>query len=1171
MTNNETELDELQPGAQLLNGQYTIESFLNVGGFGITYLAKDSLDRTVVIKECYPTSFCRRVNQEVTVRSRSFEREYGAMLRLFVAEAKQLSRLRHPNIVGVHQVFEENSTAYMAIDYIKGRDVADILDEETTGLSVEDIVAITRKLLDAIRYIHNNDILHRDISPDNILINDKNDPVLIDFGAAREEATRSNRTMTAMRVVKDGYSPQEFYITGSDHTTSSDLYSLAASIYHLIHGEAPIDSQQRLASIAEGQIDPNPPLTGAHEGYPPNFLEAMDKALNVLPKDRIQSADEWLDMLDGRSNTVPSPVSFSTSGLKSRPKSEPVVEPEPALQVAPSPEPRNKLSLAAMAMGGLIVAGAVGGGIYTTISGSNQLEERGKNTQAVLDEQAKTLELQASQLAQAQETARRAAEAAEIEKTARLAAEADAAQEANRVSAELEKRQRELEEAAIVREAELEALRQAAAAAEAEKATLLAEQEAADAERAALLAEQQASEEEKAELMAAQKAAEEEKAKLLAAQETAEAEKSRLLAAQQAADEERARLLAAQQASDEEKAALMAAQEKAAQENAELLAAQKAAEEKSARIAAEMEAKESELRTAAVADADEKQRISEELKAAQAAVQAANEAAETERSARIATEAAAQAERERTAAELKDKEEALERLANAEAEEKARIAAELAEARAQAAEAAKVAEAEKQARIAAEAAALEEKQRIAEELRNKELDLLDATKAEAAKTTKIAAELEAAQAAMAKALQEAQAEKDARLQSQEALEAERERVVAVLKEKEAELLSAAEAEAEEKSRIERELEVARAEAEAANQAADAEKSARLAAQQDAQREQERVTETLRQKEQELLAAQQAEEAEKERIAAELETARLAAQEATEAAERERQARLDNEKTARQEQERVAAELAKKEEELEASAKNLALERARLSAELQASINAQSQPDQLRTIQTAAVAVTTNDAQATLAQIDPATQAILDGLAINRRIWSMTLPFSFIEGKIDGSKVAIISKADSARLTDDEAEWLRPGLAIYAVDGAQLGEDLSMDQVTLGWAETATPPVASFDFLVKTRGANSQETKTFDLRWTRRLLLENGFEFEIYFEDGRWITSVTASPHEAADHILTGDILVSDQDGVLRFDRPLALEAHIKSMIDARTMPESVNILRGEEELAGLRF
>lgn len=290
--------DELAPGTSLLRGQYTIESFLNAGGFGVTYLARDSLDRIVVLKECYPSSMCCRTKEAVRARNRSAQREFDAVVRLFGQEARRLSTLRHPNIVGIHQVFEDNGTAYMALDFVRGRDLQEIIEDPKINLTPKHIRSLMKKLLSAVKYIHDNNVLHRDISPDNVLLQANGNPVLIDFGAAREEASRASRVLSQIHVVKDGYSPQEFYIAGAEQGPPSDLYSLAATMYHLIMGKPPPTSQERVSAIAAEKEDPYLPLINRVHGYDEHFLMAIDQCLAPMPRDRLQSADEWIAKID---------------------------------------------------------------------------------------------------------------------------------------------------------------------------------------------------------------------------------------------------------------------------------------------------------------------------------------------------------------------------------------------------------------------------------------------------------------------------------------------------------------------------------------------------------------------------------------------------------------------------------------------------------------------------------------------------------------------------------------------------------------------------------------------------------------------------------------------------------------------------------------------------------
>lgn len=292
--------DGLPDGMSLMDGEFTITGRISHGGFGITYLAYDnSLNRTVVIKECYPEAFCnRRDNSSVVVRSSAHEDQYKSIVQMFMREARSIAKMRHPNIVGVHRVFEDNHTAYMALDLIDGDDLKEIMEDEDRTLTPTQIKDMLFKILDAIELVHAHDLLHRDISPDNILLDKWGNPVLIDFGAAREEASKKSHMISTVMIVKDGYSPQEFYFAGSKQNASSDLYALAATFYHLISGQAPVNSQARVAEIAVNNPDPCQPLCGSFPDYDDLFLAAIDKAMRISPKDRLQSAREWVDMID---------------------------------------------------------------------------------------------------------------------------------------------------------------------------------------------------------------------------------------------------------------------------------------------------------------------------------------------------------------------------------------------------------------------------------------------------------------------------------------------------------------------------------------------------------------------------------------------------------------------------------------------------------------------------------------------------------------------------------------------------------------------------------------------------------------------------------------------------------------------------------------------------------
>jgi serine/threonine protein kinase len=298
--------DPLPDGTTLLQGQYTIKRFLNDGGFGITYLARDSLDRPMVIKECFPRAICRRSGLDVGARAISHREEFRSIVKAFEEEARNLSKFEHPNIVKVHQVFRENQTAYMAMDYIEGRELITAIEQKK--LSPDLIISIAKKLLGALGEIHQNGMLHRDISPDNILLGPGNNPVLIDFGAAKQEASQHGPKMTSIRVTKEGYSPQEFYVSGAQQFPSSDLYAFAATLYHAISGTPPPESQARLLALAQEKRDPYQPLNARFAAYPPGLLKAIDKAMNVSPKDRLSLAGDWQKLIDKKPAITLPPV-----------------------------------------------------------------------------------------------------------------------------------------------------------------------------------------------------------------------------------------------------------------------------------------------------------------------------------------------------------------------------------------------------------------------------------------------------------------------------------------------------------------------------------------------------------------------------------------------------------------------------------------------------------------------------------------------------------------------------------------------------------------------------------------------------------------------------------------------------------------------------------------------
>lgn len=289
--------DELPVGTVLLHGQYTITGLISSGGFGITYLAKDRLNRELVIKECFVSAYCRRTQFRVHAGSKSYKADLETIVSHFITEAQRMATLTHPNIVGVRQVFEENGTAYIAVDYVKGKDLLHTIADHVDWANPSWLMHVSKKVLSALAYVHEHSLLHCDISPDNILVDEDGEPRLIDFGAARLLEIGIGAKNSGPLVIKDGYSPHELYFDSGKSGPWTDVYALGATLAHCVTGSPPTAGPARLAAMVEGRSDPQRKLQGQFPSYPSGFLKTVDRAMSVMPKDRYQSATEWMNDL----------------------------------------------------------------------------------------------------------------------------------------------------------------------------------------------------------------------------------------------------------------------------------------------------------------------------------------------------------------------------------------------------------------------------------------------------------------------------------------------------------------------------------------------------------------------------------------------------------------------------------------------------------------------------------------------------------------------------------------------------------------------------------------------------------------------------------------------------------------------------------------------------------
>lgn len=290
MTNNIA----LPIGTELV-GDYRLDRVLGAGGFGITYLADElALGRKVTIKEYFPSDFAARHDSaEAAPRSQGSAREYRWGLDRFIEEAQTLAKFDHPHIVRVYRYFRANNTAYMVLHFEEGQSFKNWLRGLGRAPRQKELDQILEPLLEALELIHASDFLHRDIAPDNIIIRNDGSPVMIDFGSARGEIASKSRTVSAL--VKPGYSPYEQYAeTSSQQGPWTDIYALAATLYHAVSGKRPPDAPSR---VVKDEI--SPASDAALSAYRPRFLRAIESGLALKVESRPRSIAAWRGELLG--------------------------------------------------------------------------------------------------------------------------------------------------------------------------------------------------------------------------------------------------------------------------------------------------------------------------------------------------------------------------------------------------------------------------------------------------------------------------------------------------------------------------------------------------------------------------------------------------------------------------------------------------------------------------------------------------------------------------------------------------------------------------------------------------------------------------------------------------------------------------------------------------------
>ncbi len=270
---------------------YTIERTIGGGGFSVVYLARDDAGNRVVIKEYMPSKLARRTANHAVVACNDYNEERFAQgRRLFFQEASTLAKLKHPNIVNVINFFRANGTVYMVMDYEDGHNLQAYIQRHRGKLSEAFIMTVFPALLDGLRVIHSQGLLHLDVKPGNIHLRAGANPLLLDFGAVHE--MMHTRQFQPNQVVTPGFSPIEQLDPGGYVGPWTDIYALGATMRTCMAGTPPPPSTKRREKDTM-----RPAASAFRKRYSPELLEAVDWAMEVDPLLRPQNVDELLAAL----------------------------------------------------------------------------------------------------------------------------------------------------------------------------------------------------------------------------------------------------------------------------------------------------------------------------------------------------------------------------------------------------------------------------------------------------------------------------------------------------------------------------------------------------------------------------------------------------------------------------------------------------------------------------------------------------------------------------------------------------------------------------------------------------------------------------------------------------------------------------------------------------------
>ena len=354
----------LHPGDNLQGGKYRIEKVLGQGGFGITYLAiQGGLERTVAIKEFFMHEACCRDSDSrgVTLGTEGNRETVDRYRQKFLKEARSIARLNHPHIVRIIDVFEENGTAYYVMEYVAGGSLSDRVGRQG-ALSESEATRYIRQVADALIYIHTQRMTHLDVKPANIMLTDKDEVVLIDFGLAKQyDSATGHQTSSTPVGISEGYAPLEQYMQGGvgEFSPETDVYALGATYYKLLTGQTPPSA----SSVNEDGL-PLEPLKS--RGVTPQVITAITHAMEGRRRDRPKTVAEFLAEFDGVAGQAANPKprtdtshEASGSGDGDTTLKKKIPAPQPKSPARPLVSRKTMMVAAAVLAAVLVVGGIV--------------------------------------------------------------------------------------------------------------------------------------------------------------------------------------------------------------------------------------------------------------------------------------------------------------------------------------------------------------------------------------------------------------------------------------------------------------------------------------------------------------------------------------------------------------------------------------------------------------------------------------------------------------------------------------------------------------------------------------------------------------------------------------------------------------------------------------------